>query len=54
MKNDKKWFQKAYKRILVDMHIPDWNDEFLRDFDPENYADMMQLAGIDTAEIYSS
>ena len=23
---DKKWFQKDLFRILVDMHIPDWDE----------------------------
>ena len=32
------WFQRSLRRLLVDMHIPDWNDEeFLKDFQPENY-----------------
>ena len=51
---EKKWFQKELFRILVDMHIPDWDERFLRDFSPERYADMMALAGVDTAEIYAS
>ena len=50
---EKKWFQKELFRILVDMHIPDWDSRFLRDFSPERYADMMALAGVDTAEIYN-
>ena len=51
---EKKWFQKELFRILVDMHIPDWDPMFLRDFSAERYADMMALAGVDTAEIYAS
>ncbi len=39
--------------MLVDMHIPDWNPAFLQEFSPENYAEMMALAGVDTAEIYA-
>ncbi len=50
---DRKWFQKSYRRLLVDMHIPDWNEEFLKDFSPDRYAEMMKLANIDTAEIYA-
>ncbi|MFA6930781.1 MAG: alpha-amylase family protein [Lentisphaeria bacterium] len=50
---DNKWFTKSFRRLLVDMHIPDWNEEFLSCFSPENYADMMQLANVDTAEIYA-
>ncbi len=49
----KAWFETSFRRLLVDMHIPDWNDEFLRDFSPEKYAEMMELAKVDTAEIYA-
>ena len=49
----KKWFEKNLRRILVDMHIPDWDDRMLRDFSPLKYAEMMKLANITTAEIYA-
>lgn len=49
----KYWFQKSLRRLLVDMHIPDWNPEMLSEFDPEIYAEMMALAKVDTAEIYA-
>ena len=49
-----KWFQKDLFRILVDMHIPDWDERFLSEFSPERYAEMMALAGVDAAEIYAS
>lgn len=29
-----KWFEKSTWRNLVDMHIPDWNEDFLSRFDP--------------------
>ncbi len=51
--SERKWFQKSYRRLLVDMHIPDWNEDFLKNFSPDNYAEMMKLANIDTAEIYA-
>lgn len=35
------------------MHIPDWNPEFLSQFDPKHYADMMEKANVDTAIIYA-
>lgn len=47
------WFQKSLRRMLVDMHIPDWDERFLKDFSPEHYAEMMRLAKVDTAEIYA-
>ena len=42
------WFQKSLRRMLVDMHIPDWDERFLKDFSPEHYAEMMRLAKVDT------
>lgn len=51
--NDK-WFEKSYKRNLIDMHISDWDERFLRDFNARNYVDMLSLADVDTAYIYSS
>ena len=47
------WYENSFRRLLVDMQIPDWNEEFLSKFDPDNYAEMMSLARIDTAEIYA-
>ena len=51
--NGKKWFQKSLRRLLVDMHIPDWDERFLKDFSPENYGEMMALAKVDTAILYT-
>ena len=53
MRKEKTWFQQSLHRLLVDMHIPDWDEQFLKDFSPENYADMMALAKVGTAEIYA-
>lgn len=47
------WFKKSFWRNLVDMHIPDWNPEFLSQYDPKHYADMMESAHVDTAIIYA-
>ena len=52
--SNKPWYKKSLSRLLVDMHIPDWNDAFLADFSVEKYAQMMKLSGIDAAEIYGS
>lgn len=49
-----KWFEKSYRRCLVDMHIPDWDEKFFSKFDPENYVNMIKLAKVDTAYIYTS
>jgi Hypothetical glycosyl hydrolase 6 len=38
---DKRWFTSAYRRAVIDMHIPDWDDEFFSQFDPERYVEML-------------
>jgi len=35
------WFTHAYRRAVIDMHIPDWDPAFLSKFDPNRYADML-------------
>lgn len=47
------WYKKSFRRLLVDMHIPDWNPEFLSAFSPQHYADLMKDANVDTAIIYA-
>jgi hypothetical protein len=38
---DKRWFRHAYRRAVIDMHIPDWDPKFLSQFDPDEYAKML-------------
>ncbi len=45
------WYETSFRRLLVDMHIPDWDPAFMRDFDPERFAELMELAGTGVAEI---
>ena len=45
------WNEKHLKRLLVDMHIPDWNSEFMSRFSPEKMAELMKLSGTDVAQI---
>jgi len=47
------WYRNSNFRNLVDMHIPDWNPAYLQQFDPEQYADCMARAGVDTALVYA-
>ncbi|MDD5728573.1 MAG: alpha-L-fucosidase [Victivallales bacterium] len=47
------WYNQSYRRILVDMHIADWNEKFFSKINPKEYAAMMKLSGIDTAIIYA-
>ena len=47
------WYKRSMFRNLVDMHIPSGNG-YLEQFDPEQYADCMETAGVDTAYVYAS
>jgi Hypothetical glycosyl hydrolase 6/Lacto-N-biose phosphorylase central domain len=37
----KKWYESAYRRAVIDMHIPDWDDKFLSQFDADQYVEML-------------
>jgi len=39
------WFERSYRRILLDMHIPDWDEKFLSKLDPENLVNCYERAG---------
>ncbi len=54
MSQPQPWFKTHWRRILVDMHIPDWDDRFLSRVDPENYVDMMVKAGATSAMVYTN
>ncbi|MBO5294225.1 MAG: hypothetical protein J6B71_03140 [Clostridia bacterium] len=44
---EQKWYQKSYRRSLIDMHIEDWNEEFLSEFTPENHLAYFKEAKVD-------
>lgn len=48
------WFKKDLRRVLVDMHIPDWNPVFLSKLDAEDYVDLIQKGGVTSAMIYAN
>ena len=35
------WYAQAWRRAVIDMHIPDWDPAFLAQFDPKQYAKML-------------
>jgi hypothetical protein len=49
----REWYKTALRRNVVDMHIPDWNDKFLSEFDPEKYVEMLKLAKVQSAVLYA-
>jgi len=46
------WYQRSYRRMLVDMHIPDWNEAFLAKYDPVKMAEWYELAGLTSVMCY--
>src|SRR4051812_24709587 len=36
-----RWFETAWRRAVIDMHIPDWDPKFLSEFDPDQYVDAL-------------
>ena len=47
-----KWYSNKYRRHLLDMHISDSSDEYLSEFSPESYYEMLKKAKIQLAMIY--
>jgi hypothetical protein len=39
------WIEGNYRRIFLDMHIDDWNDEFLSRLDPPRIVATLKDAG---------
>ena len=48
------WYRHAYRRNVIDMHITDWNDKFLSEFDPERYVQMLVMSQVKSAVVYAS
>jgi hypothetical protein len=36
-----RWFERAWRRAVIDMHIPDWDAKFLSEFDPDRYVEAL-------------
>ncbi len=45
------WIKGNYRRNLLDMHIDDWNEEFLSKIDPEEYVNALADAGVQAAMV---
>ena len=46
------WYTSKFRRHLADMHIADWDEFFLSEFDEDEYVNNLKIAQIDTAMIY--
>ena len=46
------WYKEAYRRILVDMHIPDWDEKFLSRYDVDAMVDCYERARVNSVMLY--
>ena len=49
-----KWYQRSYRRNLVDMHIEEWDPSFLSRFDAQAYLAMLRKAHVQSAMLYAN
>jgi hypothetical protein len=48
-----RWYELAYARAVIDMHITDDDPSFLTRLDPVRYVEMLRLSGADSAVVYA-
>jgi len=53
MKNRDGWYNHAYRRNVIDMHITDLDESFLSQFRAEQYVEMLEKVGAQSAVIYT-
>lgn len=47
------WYQRAWRRAVLDMHIPDDDERFLSRYDPRAWAEQVRRSGASSAVVYS-
>ena len=48
-----KWPDNVYRRLLVDMHVPDWHPDLLSRFDPVDCIATIARAGFQSYQQYA-
>jgi len=48
-----RWFEKAWRRAVIDMHIPDWDPSFLSEFDPDSYVERLRTSRAQSIVLYA-
>src|SRR3989304_1155430 len=51
---ERMWFEKCWRRINVDMHIPDWDPVFFAKLDPVRYVELMEAGGAKSIVIFAN
>jgi len=52
MTTDTACYHRTYRRTLLDMHIPDWDPDFLSEYEPEKLADVYASSNISGVLFY--
>ncbi len=47
------WPSRTYRRLLVDTHVPDWDDRLLASFDPADFVSTIAAAGFQSLMVYA-
>ena len=47
------WYEKSFRRHLCDMHLDDWDPEFMSKFSPKEYFEHLKLENIQSVMIYA-
>jgi hypothetical protein len=48
-----RWFENAWRRAVIDMHIPDWDPKFLSEFDPDLYVARLLTSRAQSIVLYA-
>lgn len=48
-----KWYTHAWRRAVIDMHIPDWDEAFLSKFSPEEYVSRLITSKAQSVVLYA-
>src|SRR5580700_5268384 len=48
------WPSRTYRRLLVDTHVPDWDDTLLANFNAEDYVSTIAAAGFQSLMQYAN
>jgi hypothetical protein len=51
-KTAKNWNERSYRRLLIDMHTPEWDERFLKQYDPSRVCDASLAAHVTGAMVY--
>ena len=47
------WYERAWRRAVIDMHIPDWDPAFLSKFDAAQYVSRLQQSRAQSIVLYA-